>query len=71
MHELVTRAVDAHGGLERWQRYGSVTASLVTGGGLWALKGLSQDARAARQSGQSCTASSALQWPTAAIRRSI
>jgi len=43
MNDLLARAIDAHGGLERWQRHRSLTAAIVTGGGLWAMKGLVQD----------------------------
>jgi hypothetical protein len=31
--------MDAHGGLERWNKLKSVTAHLLVGGGLWPLKG--------------------------------
>jgi hypothetical protein len=43
MNDLLQRVLDAHGGLERWHRFHSVSAQLVTGGGLWGLKGLVQD----------------------------
>jgi hypothetical protein len=43
MNALLARILDAHGGLERWQRYTTVEASIVSGGGLFALKGLPQD----------------------------
>src|SRR5580658_8209986 len=49
MHEVVTmnsllaKVIDAHGGLERWKRYTKVEATLVSGGGLFPLKGLAQD----------------------------
>lgn len=35
--------IEAHGGLARWNELDSVTATIVTGGGLWAMKGLLQD----------------------------
>jgi len=38
MNTLVQQTIDAHGGLERWQRFDYVTAHLRTGGALWALK---------------------------------
>ncbi len=31
--------VEAHGGLERWNQLNSVSARLIQGGALWALKG--------------------------------
>ena len=43
MNELLTKVLDAHGGLERWQGYNKVEATIVTGGGLFPLKGLLQD----------------------------
>lgn len=43
MNDLLKKAIDAHSGLPRWRRFESLTATLVTGGGLWALKGLVQD----------------------------
>jgi hypothetical protein len=43
MIDLLTQVLNAHGGLERWNRFNSVTATIVTGGGLWAMKGLIQD----------------------------
>ena len=44
MNGLLQDVLEAHGGLERWRRYATVNAQIVTGGGLWALKGLTQDA---------------------------
>jgi hypothetical protein len=38
MNSLVLRTIDAHGGLERWRRFGHVSARLHAGGVLWALK---------------------------------
>lgn len=43
MHELLARVVEAHGGLARWKRHETLSATIVTGGALWALKGLVQD----------------------------
>jgi hypothetical protein len=43
MNPLLARVIEAHGGLERWRRHNTLTATLVTGGGLWAMKGLVQD----------------------------
>jgi len=33
MNELLTKVLDAHGGLERWRGYNKVEATIVTGGG--------------------------------------
>jgi hypothetical protein len=43
MNELLEQVLSAHGGRERWGELNRVTATIVTGGGLWALKGLIQD----------------------------
>ena len=43
MNDLLPNALEAHGGLARWNTFSTVRAQIVTGGGLWALKGLSQD----------------------------
>jgi hypothetical protein len=39
MNELATLAIAAHGGLESWQRFTSLSSHLIVGGGLWAAKG--------------------------------
>src|SRR5215467_7387816 len=44
MNQLLSRILDAHGGLDRWRDYGKVEATIVSGGGLFPLKGLIQDA---------------------------
>jgi hypothetical protein len=44
MIELLTKVLDAHGGLERWPKFNEVEAAIVSGGGLFALKGALQDA---------------------------
>lgn len=44
MAPLLESVLDAHGGLRRWNQFNTVRAQIVTGGGLWALKGLVQDA---------------------------
>ena len=36
---LVTQALDAHGGLDRWRQFSKVRASVVSGGFLWGMKG--------------------------------
>ena len=43
MNALLGRVLDAHGGLERWERYTKVQADIVSGGGLFAIKGMPQD----------------------------
>jgi hypothetical protein len=43
MAELLHEVLDAHGGLERWRQFNQVQATIVTGGGLWAIKGQPQD----------------------------
>jgi hypothetical protein len=44
MIQLLQDVLEAHGGLDRWQQFNTVQARIVTGGGLWPLKGLLQDA---------------------------
>lgn len=39
MDQLLERALDAHGGLDRWNRLKSITVELSIGGALWSLKG--------------------------------
>jgi hypothetical protein len=41
--ELLSRALDAHGGLDQWNRFEMVYATIVSGGQLWAMKGTPQD----------------------------
>jgi hypothetical protein len=43
MNKLLAEVIDAHGGMDRWNTYGKVEASLVSGGGFFPLKGLIQD----------------------------
>lgn len=38
-NDLLYRAVAAHGGLERFNQFKTVSASLVNGGALWSMKG--------------------------------
>src|SRR3954453_11732178 len=40
---LLTAALDAHGGFDRWQRFSAVDATIVSGGLLFELKGQPQD----------------------------
>lgn len=39
MNELAKLAIDAHGGLDRWNRFTTVSAQAINGGVLWAAKG--------------------------------
>ena len=39
MSDLATLAINAHGGLDRWRRFKTVSAHLVQGGVLWKVKG--------------------------------
>jgi hypothetical protein len=50
MSDLLARVLDAHGGLERWRKFQKVEATIVSGGGLFALKGVLQDANPRRMS---------------------
>jgi hypothetical protein len=43
MNELLARIIDVHGGMDRWNRYERVEATIVSGGGLFPLKGVAQD----------------------------
>ncbi len=43
MSELLTMVIEAHGGLKRWNEYQRVDATIVSGGGFFALKGIPQD----------------------------
>ncbi len=39
MDDLLEAVIDAHGGLKRWNQLNGVSARLIQGGALWALKG--------------------------------
>jgi hypothetical protein len=43
MNELLASILDAHGGLARWREYERVDATIVSGGGFFPLKGVTQD----------------------------
>lgn len=43
MNEFLARVVDAHGGMDRWSRCEKVEATIVSGGGFFPLKGVTQD----------------------------
>jgi hypothetical protein len=43
MNELLVKALDAHGGIERWKELTVVRATIVSGGDLFTIKGVPQD----------------------------
>ncbi len=43
MNELLARIIDAHGGIDCWNQYERVEATIVSGGGFFRLKGFPQD----------------------------
>ena len=45
MKDLLTRALDAHGGLSRWREVEAFQLKASIGGGLWRLKGLQDGLR--------------------------
>jgi hypothetical protein len=44
---LLDKVLDAHGGLQRWNAFTTVEATIVSGGKLWDIKGQPQDAHRA------------------------
>src|SRR5256885_3839611 len=48
MNELLAKVIDAHGGMERWNGHEKVEATIVSGGGLFPLKGVPQDSNPRR-----------------------
>ena len=48
MNEFLVKIIDAHGGTDRWHWNEKVEATIVSGGGLFALKGVPQDANPRR-----------------------
>src|SRR6202023_4251224 len=48
MNELLAKILDVHGGMDRWNGYNKVEATIVSGGGLFALKGAPQDSNPRR-----------------------
>ena len=48
MNEFLVKIIDAHGGADRWHRYEKVEATIVSGGGFFALRGVPQDANPRR-----------------------
>lgn len=49
MNEFVKAVLAAHGGLERFRQFNTVSVEVVSGGGLWPLKGLIMDSMPRRQ----------------------
>jgi hypothetical protein len=43
MNELLTKVIDAHGGMDRWNRFEKVEATVVGGGGFFRFKGMARD----------------------------
>ncbi|MEU6343117.1 hypothetical protein ABZ883_19500 [Streptomyces sp. NPDC046977] len=43
MDQLLAKILQAHGGSDRYARFSQIRATIVTGGGLWAIKGVPQD----------------------------
>jgi hypothetical protein len=43
MADPLDAVLDVHGGLRNWRKFNQVQATIVTGGGLWAIKGQPQD----------------------------
>jgi hypothetical protein len=48
MNDLLARILDAHGGLDRWNGYDQVDATIVSGGGFFSLKSCPQDSNPRR-----------------------
>src|SRR6201981_3310043 len=44
MNQLLSRILDAHGGMDRWRDLEKVEATIVAGGGFYPLKGMINDA---------------------------
>jgi len=43
VNELLSKVLDAHGGLQRWNCFEKVDATVVSLGALWGMKGLAPD----------------------------
>jgi len=50
MNKLLAGILDAHGGMDRWNGYEKVEATIVSGGGFFPLKGVLQDSDPRRMS---------------------
>ena len=44
MNQLLSKILDAHGGMDRWRDYEKVEATIIAGGGFYPLKGMTNDA---------------------------
>jgi hypothetical protein len=44
MNGLLAEVLAGHGGIDRWERYGAVCATIVSGGDLFDAKGINADA---------------------------
>jgi hypothetical protein len=40
MNELFAQIIHAHGGIDRWNQYKKIEATIVSGGGFFRLKGV-------------------------------
>jgi hypothetical protein len=47
--DLLGQVIAAHGGLARWNKFNQATVTIITGGGLWPMKGLIQDPNPRKQ----------------------
>jgi hypothetical protein len=52
MKDLLSRALEAHGGLSRWREIEAFQLKVSIGGGLWRLKGLPDGLRDGGRPGQ-------------------
>ena len=43
MNELLSRPLEVHGGIDRWNQFERVNATIVHGGQLWSMKGIPED----------------------------
>jgi hypothetical protein len=43
VNRRLSNILDAHGGMSRWNEYQMVEATIVSGGGLFSLRGVPQD----------------------------
>ena len=50
MNELLAKIIDSHGGIDCWNGYEKVEATIVSGGGFFPLKGVVQDSNPRRMS---------------------
>ncbi len=44
INRLLSEVLEAYGGLERWRKFSAMSATILTGGEFWGMKGLVQDA---------------------------